>query len=241
MKIIPAIDLINGKCVRLYQGDYTKKKVYNSDPVAVAKQFFENGFEYLHLVDLDGARLGRVVNHQILKAISGQTGLKIDFGGGVKSQEDLELVFESGASQVNLGSLAYQAPEKAKQWISKYGSHKFIISSDVNLVKSSYLIAIDGWQTQTKQKIQDFISFYTTYNLKTFTVTDISKDGSLKGPNFQLYQNLLKTNPGIQLIASGGISSLQDIQKLKEIGLYGCIVGKAIYENKVSLGDLLKL
>ena len=159
----------------------------------------------------------------------------------MNAQKDLDLAFENGALQVNLGSLAYQFPEKVEQWITQYGSHRFIISSDVNLVKDSYLIAINGWQTQTEQKIQDFISYYISRGVKTFTVTDISKDGSLTGPNFKLYQDLIQDFASIQLVASGGVSSLQDIQKLKQLGLYGCIVGKALYEGKIDLNDLLKM
>lgn len=235
MRIIPAIDIIEGKCVRLSKGDYDTKKVYNENPLEVAKAFEDSGIEYLHLVDLDGAKSKQIVNYKILEQIASKTTLKIDFGGGLKSDEDLNIAFNSGASQVTGGSIAVKNPEIFEKWLSIYGNEKIILGADCY----NENIAISGWQEESKLKVLPFIKTYRDKGITYVICTDISKDGMLEGPAFELYQSILKQNPKIKLIASGGISSLKDLEHLKAIGCEGAIVGKAIYEGRISLKELI--
>ena len=236
MRIIPAIDIIDGKCVRLTKGDYDQKTIYNEHPLEVAKAFEAAGFQYLHLVDLDGAKARHIVNHKVLQEIASKTALKIDFGGGLKSNEDLKIAFESGAQQITGGSIAAKDPELFLEWLYLYGSDKIILGAD----SDEGYISISGWQEQLHIELFSFIKDYHERGVQYVIATDISKDGMLQGPALDLYRDILGENP-IHLIASGGISSLEDVQKLKEIGCEGAIVGKAIYENKVSLDKLAEL
>ncbi len=247
MIVIPAIDIIGGKCVRLTQGDYLSKKVYSSNPIETAKKFEEIGFKNLHLVDLDGAKQGKVENYDILQRICKETNLSVDFGGGIKTEEDLKKVIDFGAKQVNLGSIAYYEPEKVVGWISKFGRDRIIISCDVKrggeIGKqtndlNNYKIAVSGWQSSTEEGLYDFVNYFSNYNLRYVTCTDISKDGTLSGPNHDLYKQLKKSFPEIKITASGGIKNIQDLQKLKEENIYGVITGKAIYENTISITEL---
>lgn len=234
MRIIPAIDLIDGKCVRLEKGDYDRKKVYNENPLEVAKEFEGHGLKYLHLVDLDGAKAGKVINWKVLETITSQTSLTVDFGGGVKTDKDMKVVFESGATQVNIGSTAVKNRPLMMIWIESFGAEKMILSADVKGGK----IAIHGWQTITEINLEDFIRDYRAAGIRTITCTDIDKDGMLSGASTELYRQILDKFPDIQLIASGGVSSMEDIQTLKSNNLFGAIVGKAIYEGKVGLEEL---
>lgn len=235
MRIIPAIDIIDGKCVRLTKGDYELKKIYNEDPLEVAKQFQDTGLEYLHLVDLDGARQGRVINYKQVEKIAVKTNLKIDFGGGLKSDEDLKIIFQSGANQITSGSIAVKEPELFCKWLQLYGAEKIILGADVVNLK----IAINAWQSTTKLAIIEFIADYVEKGIQYTICTDISKDGMLNGPSDELYKNILEKNQ-VKLIASGGITSVDDLCKIKEIGCEGAIIGKAIYENRISLPQLYK-
>lgn len=236
MKIIPAIDIINGKCVRLTKGDYTQKKTYNENPLEVAKEFEANGIQYLHLVDLDGAKSRKIINHKILNEISSKTNLKIDFGGGLKSEEDVKIAFESGANQITGGTIAAKNRDIFLKWLQKYGSEKIILGADCN----NRIIVTNAWQEGSKLDIIDFIRSYEPFGIQEVISTDVSKDGMLEGPSLPLYKEILfKTN--INLIASGGVTSLQDVQKLKEIGCAGVIIGKAIYEKKITLTELSSL
>jgi len=234
MRIIPAIDIIDSKCVRLTKGDYSTKKVYNEDPVEVAKQFENFGIEYLHLVDLDGAKSKHIVNYKVLESIANQTNLKIDFGGGLKSDEDLHIAFESGADQITGGSIAVKDPYIFKSWLQKYGNNKIILGADANNEK----IAINGWQEESDEELIPFIQKHQINGVKHVICTDISKDGMLQGPSFSLYQKVLENISNINLIASGGISCFEELPKLAELGCEGTIIGKAIYENKISLKQL---
>lgn len=236
MRIIPAIDIIEGKCVRLSKGDYSTKKIYNENPFEVAKSFEDHAIEHLHLVDLDGAKSKQIVNYKILEQIASKTKLKIDFGGGLKSDEDLKIAFNSGASQVTGGSIAVNNPEIFEKWLSIYGNEKIILGADCH----NENIAVSGWQEESELKVLPFIMNYHGKGISYVICTDISKDGMLEGPAFELYQSILKQNPKIKLIASGGISSLKDLEQLKAIGCEGAIVGKAIYENKISLKELME-
>lgn len=237
MKIIPAIDIIDGKCVRLSQGDYAKKKIYNEDPVEVAKSFESAGLEYLHLVDLDGAKAGKIINWKVLEAISNETNLQIDFGGGIKSNDDIELAFKSGAKKVTCGTIAVKNPAKVAEWIEQYGSDRLILGADVK----QKMVAVSGWTEETTLHIENLIHKYMSEGLNHVICTDIATDGMLSGPNVELYKDLLHTFPGIHLIASGGVSSTQDLQELKKAGLYGAILGKAIYEGKITLEELSQI
>lgn len=235
MEIIPAIDIIDGACVRLTKGDYGTKKVYNENPVEIAKSFEQAGIKRLHLVDLDGAKQRRVINLEVLKSISEHTSLAIDFGGGIQSDEDIEAVFAHGASQVTGGSIAVRNPELFAKWIEKYGAEKIILGADVKNEK----IAIGGWEETTSIDLVSFLRKYTQeYGLKYVICTDVAKDGMLQGPSFDLYQRILDTLPNLKLIASGGIAEIKDMVKLKEMGVYGAITGKAIYEGRVTLEEL---
>ena len=234
MRIIPAIDIINGQCVRLTKGDYDTKKVYNENPLEVAKAFEDSGIEYLHVVDLDGAKASHIVNYKVLETIASKTNLKIDFGGGLKSNEDLRIAFESGANQITGGSIAVKDPEVFQGWISTYGADKIILGADCK----DENIAISGWQEESDLKVIPFINDYQSKGIAYVICTDISKDGMLKGPSFDLYKRILNENSEIKLIASGGISQFDELPRLAEMGCEGVIVGKAIYENRISLKEL---
>jgi phosphoribosylformimino-5-aminoimidazole carboxamide ribotide isomerase len=236
MKIIPAIDIIEGSCVRLTKGDYATKKIYNKNPLEVAKEFEANGIKHLHLVDLDGAKSKRIVNYKILEQIAVKTKLKIDFGGGLKSNKDLKIAFESGANQITGGSIAVQKPELFNSWIQDYGGERIILGADCLNRK----VATNGWQQTSEIDVLKLIQEYEKRGIRSTICTDISKDGMLSGPAFSLYENLI-SNSNTKLIASGGISSIQDLKDLKAIGCAGAIVGKAIYEGKVTLKELKKL
>jgi len=236
MRIIPAIDIIEGKCVRLTQGDFTTKRIYNENPLEVACLLEDHGIKYLHLVDLDGAKAGRVINFKVLEELTSKTGLVIDFGGGVKSEDDIKIIFESGARQISVGSIAVQQPELMQQWLTIYGSDKIILGADCKNKK----IATSGWMKESDWDIIEFIHKYEQAGARFTIVTDIAKDGMLSGPSFDLYDEIL-SKTGIQLIASGGISSIDDILRLKELGCEAAIIGKAIYELKISLNDLSKI
>lgn len=234
MKIIPAIDLIEGKCVRLSKGDYATQKTYNENPLEVAKAFEDHGIKYLHLVDLDGAKSEHIVNHKVLETIAAKTSLKIDFGGGLKSDEDLRIAFESGANQITGGSIAVKKPKVFEQWITQYGNEKIILGADVQNKR----IAINGWLETSDYHLYDFIQNYQSKGIQYVICTDISKDGMLEGPAFELYEYLLQKQPQIKLIASGGISTFEELPKLANLGCEGTIIGKAIYENKIALKDI---
>lgn len=234
MRIIPAIDIIEGKCVRLSKGDYTTKKIYNENPLEVAKSFEDHGVQYLHVVDLDGAKSKHIVNHQVLEQIASKTSLKIDFGGGLKSDDDLRIAFESGASQVTGGSIAVRQPELFRKWLQKYGNEKIILGADCINRK----IAVSGWTENSEDDVLDFIKAYEADGAKYVICTDISKDGMLAGPSFVLYEELLQETETIKLIASGGISEFEELPKLQELGCEGVIIGKAIYENRITLKQL---
>lgn len=237
MRIIPAIDLIEGKCVRLTQGDYSTRKVYNEDPLEVAKSFADAGLEYLHLVDLDGAEAGRVVNWKTLEKLASKTPLKIDFGGGIKTEGDLRTVFECGAVQATAGSIAVKDREEVARWITIYGSEKIIIGLDVKEGK----IATAGWTQTSEEKVSGFLDFYVSAGARYTVSTDVAKDGMMQGPAFQWYDSLMRDYPGLKVVASGGIRGLDDLLHLREMGLDGAIIGKAIYEGAVTLKELSSL
>lgn len=237
MRIIPAIDIIEGKCVRLSKGDYSTKKIYNEDPLEVAKSFEDAGLNYLHLVDLDGAKAKHIVNWKVLEKIALKTSLEIDFGGGIKSNEDLKIAFESGARQITGGSIAVKDEALFAQWLLAYGSKKIILGADALNGK----IAVSGWEEGTNEDVEAFIEKYAAKGIQYVISTDISKDGMLEGPSFALYQSILEKLPEIKLIASGGVSTMKDLIELKKQGLEGAIVGKAIYENKVTLKELSEI
>ena len=234
MRIIPAIDVIDGKCVRLTQGDYTQKKIYHENPVEVAKAFEGAGLKYLHLVDLDGAKAGRVINWKVVEAITTNTDLAVDFGGGIKTDDEMKKLFDAGVQQVNLGSIAVKNPDIVETWIKSYGPERIILSADVK----GDQIAISGWLEKSAIHITDFITGYSRRGIQYITCTDISTDGMLLGPNIALYAMLLKTFPTIKLIASGGVSNVEDIEKLRNIHVDGVIVGKAIYEGRIDVKTL---
>ena len=236
MTIIPAIDIIDGKCVRLSEGDYNRMTTYNEDPVEVAKTFEANGLTHLHVVDLDGARAKQIVNHKVLERISTQPSLIIDFGGGVKSNADISIAFDCGAQKVTAGSVAINDPELFLSWINQYGQDRIILGADCK----NRLIAINGWKEQSNVDVLQFIQDYSTKGVQEVVCTDISKDGMLKGPSVELYKELI-ANTSVNLIASGGVSSMEDLVKLKEIGCTGAIVGKAIYEQRITLQELKTL
>jgi phosphoribosylformimino-5-aminoimidazole carboxamide ribotide isomerase len=234
MEIIPAIDIIDGKCVRLTQGDYAQKTIYNENPLEVAKEFEGAGLKRLHLVDLDGAKAGTVQNWKVLQEIAASTTLSIDFGGGIKQEKDLNIVFESGAAFATVGSLAVKSPETFVQWLESYGADKFLLGADVKDNK----IAVAGWLETTDIAILDFMADYLSKGVKQIFCTDVSKDGKLEGPSIELYQTILEKFPKAYFIASGGVSNMDDLYALKEIGCAGAIVGKAIYEGRIALKDL---
>jgi phosphoribosylformimino-5-aminoimidazole carboxamide ribotide isomerase len=235
MRIIPAIDIIDGKCVRLTKGDYSTKKIYNENPLEIAKQFEDHGIEYLHLVDLDGAKASHIVNYKVLETLANKTKLKIDFGGGLKSNEDLKIAFNSGANQITGGSIAVKNKATFLNWLSVYGSEKIILGADT----INGRIAIQGWLEESEHTINDFVSTYIKQGVSYIICTDISKDGMLEGPAFDLYEKMILSNTNqLKLIASGGISNINELPKLKSIGCEGVIIGKAIYENKISMKEL---
>ncbi|MCC9070045.1 1-(5-phosphoribosyl)-5-[(5-phosphoribosylamino)methylideneamino]imidazole-4-carboxamide isomerase [Flavobacterium sp. F-65] len=234
MRIIPAIDIIEGKCVRLSKGDYNTKIIYNENPLEVAKSFEAHGIEYLHLVDLDGAKSSQIVNYKILEQIATKTSLKIDFGGGLKSDADLKIAFESGANQITGGSIAVKNRELFENWIVEYGADKIILGADANNEK----VAVSGWLENSNEDLIPFIQNYQSKGIQYVICTDIAKDGMLEGPSFDLYAKILAEAKEIKLIASGGISTFDELPKLAELGCEGTIIGKAIYEGRISLKQL---
>jgi len=236
MRIIPAIDIIGGKCVRLTQGDYHSEKIYRDSPLEVAKELEAHGMQYLHLVDLDGARSKHIVNYKTLYQIAVNTSLKIDFGGGIKSDDDVRIAFENGAAQITGGSVAAESSEMFERWLEYFGNEKIILGADSNHRK----IATHGWQQQSEIDVVDFISDYACKGVRYVICTDIDKDGMLQGPAIDLYKQIID-NIDVKLIASGGVSSIHDLETLQDIGCDGAIIGKAIYEGRISLTELEKL
>lgn len=236
MQIIPAIDIIDGKCVRLTQGDYAQKKIYNEHPLEVAKQFEDAGLQRLHLVDLDGAKAGAVKNWKVLESIAGKTSLVVDFGGGIKKEADLQIVFGSGAAYATIGSLAVKDENTFVNWLQTFGAAKFLLGADVKEEK----IAVGGWLETTDIWVYDFIRKYTDHGIQQLFCTDVSKDGKLEGPATGLYKNIISEFPGLYFIASGGVSNMQDLEDLQAAGCKGVIVGKAIYEGRIQIKDLTK-
>lgn len=234
MRIIPAIDIIDGKCVRLSKGNYDTKIIYNENPLEVAKQFETHGIQYLHLVDLDGAKSSKIVNHKVLEQIALKTALKIDFGGGLKSDDDLRIAFESGANQITGGSIAVKNPDIFLNWLKIYGADKIILGADANNRK----IAVSGWLEESKEEVIPFIQKYQKEGIQYVICTDIAKDGMLEGPSFDLYEEILTSTETIKLIASGGISTFDELPKLAQLGCEATIIGKAIYEGRISLKQL---
>lgn len=234
IEIVPAIDLIGGKCVRLSQGDYSKKVIYNEDPLEVAKEFEGSGIRRLHLVDLDGAKAGRIINHRVLEKIATHTSLTIDFGGGLKSNDDLRIAFESGARMVTGGSIAVKDPQRFSRWLEKYGSSKIILGADAK----DGNIAITGWTESTNEKLIPFIKSYADKGIVKVICTEISRDGMLQGPATSLYRDITDQIPGIYLIASGGVSGINDIETLVDNNIPSVIIGKAIYEGRIKLDEL---
>lgn len=234
IEIIPAIDIIDGKCVRLTQGDYNQKTVYNEDPVEVAKMFEDAGIKRLHTVDLDGARSSHVVNTRVIERIATHTNLTIDFGGGIKSDEDLRKAFDAGAQMVTIGSVAVKEPELFASWVETYGGDKIILGADV---KNGY-ISISGWLEEGEQKLMDFICHHTKNGIHNVLCTDISRDGMLQGPAIELYKDIMAHYPTLHLIASGGASCINDIERLNEAGIPAVVFGKAIYEGRINLKEL---
>ena len=236
MRLIPAIDIIEGKCVRLSQGDYNSVKVYNSNPLDVAMEFEANGIEYLHVVDLDGAKSKHIVNYKVLESICTKTNLKVDFGGGLKSAEDFKIAFESGANQVTGGSIALKQPTVFKAYLEQYGRDKIILGADCKNRK----IATSGWLETSELDVLEFIKQYEEQGIKYVICTDIAKDGMLQGTSNELYQEIMSQSD-VKLIASGGVSDINDLIRLKELGCEGAIIGKALYENKITLKQLQEL
>lgn len=234
MRIIPAIDVIGGKCVRLSQGAYESKKVYHENPLDIAKMFEDNGIRYLHLVDLDGAKAKHVVNLEVLKEITSKTSLIVDFGGGVKSNDDIRKVFDNGAAQVTVGSVAVSNPEQMEEWLSVYGSEKMILGADVK----DGMVAISGWQTVSDRSLSGFLDHYASIGVKYVVCTDISKDGMLQGTSMELYKKLRIEFPELQFVASGGVSHISELNLLADLGMDGAIIGKALYEGAIDIKDL---
>ena len=237
MEIIPAIDIIDGKCVRLTQGDYAQKKIYNEHPLEVAQAFEDAGLRRLHLVDLDGAKAGKVKNWKVLETLAGKTGLVIDFGGGIKTVSDVDIVFNSGAALATIGSLAVKDGPLFVSWLAAYGAERFLLGADVKNEK----IAISGWLETTDRWVYDFIREYMECGVRQVFCTDVSKDGLLQGPALDLYRNILDKFPDLHFIASGGVSGMNDVEELAEIGCKGVIIGKAIYEGRITLKELTKI
>jgi len=236
IEIIPAIDIINGKCVRLSQGDFETQKIYRESPVDIAKGFEEAGIKRLHIVDLDGAKKGSIVNIQVLENIASQTSLKIDFGGGIKTTQDAEKIFNAGASIINIGSIAIKQPHIVVEWIQKFGAEKILLGADVKNEK----IVINGWQQSTEINIITYLKEWSSKKMNNIFCTDVSKDGLLQGASVNLYKKILEAIPNIHLNASGGVSSIEDVEGLEAIGCSGVIIGKALYEGKIKLNELKK-
>lgn len=236
IELIPAIDIIDGKCVRLTQGDYSSQKVYNENPVEVAREFADYGIRRLHIVDLDGAKSQHVVNLQVVEQIRSATDLVIDFGGGVKSDADLQKAFDAGADMVTIGSLAVKQPETFLRWLDIFGANRIILGADVR----NGLISINGWQEEDGEQLIPFVRKYVEKGVVQVLCTDISKDGMLQGPAIELYRQVLSSFPDLHLIASGGVSSIDDIKALDEAGVPAVVFGKAIYEGKIKLSDLVQ-
>lgn len=234
MHLIPAIDLIGGRCVRLTQGDYSSVKKYDGKPIDIAKRYEAAGLTHLHLVDLDGAKQRRIVNYKVLEEITTQTSLHVDFGGGLRTDEDLRIAFECGAKQVTGGSIAIRNPERFMSWIQQYGGDKIILGADAK----DGMIAISGWEETSDQTLENVVSEYVTAGIRYVISTDIAKDGMLAGPSVDMYRSLKSVFSVVNIIASGGITTLKDLTELKEAGCYGAIIGKAIYENKLTLEQL---
>jgi phosphoribosylformimino-5-aminoimidazole carboxamide ribotide isomerase len=237
MQIIPAIDIIDGKCVRLTEGDYSQKKIYNENPLEVALAFEDSGLQRLHLVDLDGAKAGAVKNWKVLETIASKTNMTIDFGGGIKTEKDVQIVFDSGAVLATVGSIAVKNEALFVSWLQQFGAAKFLLGADVKEEK----IAIGGWLETTDIWIYDFIEKYVKHGVQQVFCTDVSKDGRLEGPSTELYKNIITKFPELHFIASGGVASLDDLKRLKDIGCNAAIVGKAIYENRISLQELKRI
>lgn len=236
IELIPAIDIIEGKCVRLTQGDYATKKIYDKDPLEMAKRFEDNGLHRLHVVDLDGAKEGRIINYRVLERLATHTSLVIDFGGGLKQDEDLRIAFESGAQMVTGGSIAVKNPKVFTAWITHFGCERIILGADAKNKK----IAINGWEETTDQELIPFIQGYHEKGITKVICTDIEQDGMLKGPSIDIYKEIEESIPSIYLIASGGVSSIEDIERLAEAGIPAVIIGKALYEGRIQLRDLLR-
>jgi phosphoribosylformimino-5-aminoimidazole carboxamide ribotide isomerase len=234
IELIPAIDIIDGKCVRLTKGDYNNKKIYNENPVTVAQDFERQGFRRLHIVDLDGAKSNHIVNVDVLRRITSETNLIVDFGGGIKTDNDIELAFENAASMVTIGSIAVTQPELFVSWIDKYGPERIILGADVRNGK----ISINGWKEDSTEELLPFLKYYIDKGINKVLCTDISKDGMLQGTAIELYKNVMKEYPSLQLIASGGVSCLSDIIELEKNGIPAVVFGKAIYEGKINLNEL---
>ena len=234
IELIPAIDIIDGKCVRLSQGDYDTQKVYNESPLEVAKEFEANGIRRLHVVDLDGAKSSHIVNYKVLDQIAGHTSLTIDFGGGIKTDEDLTIAFEYGAQMVTLGSIAVKNPDLFKSWLHKYGAERIILGADVK----DNRISVNGWKEESQQELLPFLDGYTQEGIRKVLCTDISRDGVLQGPSIDLYKQIMAQFPDMHLIASGGVSGLDDIIRLDEAGIPAVVFGKALYEGRIAMKDL---
>ena len=234
IELIPAIDLINGKCVRLTKGDYEQKKIYHENPVEVAIEFERLGFERLHVVDLDGAKSQHIVNIDVLREITNKTSLKVDFGGGIKTNDDIEKAFDNGASMVTVGSIAVKQPDLFLAWLNEYGAERMILGADVR----NGMISVNGWKEDSTEQLLPFLRNYIIKGVKNVLCTEISKDGTLAGPAIALYQEIMKEYPTLHLIASGGVSSNEDIVALEQAGIPAVVFGKAFYEGKIDIGKL---
>lgn len=237
IELIPAIDLIDGKCVRLTKGDYNQKKIYNENPVEIAKGFEEMGFQRLHVVDLDGARSKHIVNVDVLRAITTETHLTVDFGGGIKSEDDIEKAFANGASMVTIGSIAVTQPELFLKWLDQYGADQLILGADVK----NGMISINGWKEDSAEQLLPFLKKYIDHGVKNVLCTEISKDGTLQGPALSLYREIMAAYPQLHLIASGGVSSNEDIIALEQAGIPAVVFGKAFYEGRINIPELLTI
>lgn len=236
IEIIPAIDIIEGKCVRLTKGDYNTQKIYNENPLEVAKAFEQAGIKRLHMVDLDGAKSQHIINYKVLESVAAHTDLTIDFGGGIKSDVDVRIAFENGASMITVGSVAVKQPDLFNEWLNTYSANRIILGADVK----DGCISINGWKEESTHQLSDFLTFYTQKGITKVLCTDISKDGMLQGPAIPLYQSIMKQFPSMHLIASGGVSSIDDIDALHNAGIPAVVFGKAIYEGRIKLNQLLK-
>jgi len=234
IELIPAIDIIDGQCVRLTKGDYDQKTVYGNDPVVVAQRFETMGFRRLHVVDLDGAKSSHVVNVDVLRRITEQTSLVVDFGGGIKTDEDIEKAFDNGAQMVTVGSIAVKKPELFVEWLERYGSERMILGADVR----NGLVSINGWKEDSKEELLPFLKYYIDHGVRNVLCTEISKDGTLAGPATELYKSIMATYPQLHLIASGGVSCTEDIIKLEREGIPAVVFGKAFYEGRIDMAAL---